>query len=217
MTLSEIPAEVVHRHMQKVLGSPGFTRNERMSRFLRFVVEQRLNGRESELKESVIGIELLPFTFASLYRTDGAAAAARSATIAKAAGGAPREWPDLFLMDSALADPAAALAKLTPRPTIVCAISGRTPEIRHSAPMRRVAFTVFIRCCAVRVSIAGTPVMSTIATSARVAVDMTLDLAYGYAGSSVEGRARSAYRAGIIEAVVHALLRDPVGPGEAAS
>ena len=64
--------------------------------------------------ESVIGIELLPFTFASLYRTDAAAAALRTATVDKAGGGAPREWPDLFLMDDALADPAGALAKLTP-------------------------------------------------------------------------------------------------------
>ncbi len=61
----------------------------------------------------VIGIELLPFTFASLYRTDAAAAAQRTATV-DAAGGAPSVWPDLFLMDDALADPAGALAKLTP-------------------------------------------------------------------------------------------------------
>ena len=39
--------------------------------------------------ESVIGIQLLPFTFASLYRTDAAAAAQRSATVAKPAAGAP--------------------------------------------------------------------------------------------------------------------------------
>ncbi|HEX4015932.1 MAG TPA: glycosyl hydrolase [Frankiaceae bacterium] len=64
--------------------------------------------------ESVIGIQLLPFTFASLYRTDPDAAAQRSATVAQAGGGTPREWPDLFLMDDALADPAAALAKFTP-------------------------------------------------------------------------------------------------------
>jgi endoglucanase Acf2 len=60
----------------------------------------------------VIGIQLLPFTFASLYRTDAAAAAQRSATVATADGGP--EWPDLFLMDDALSDPAGALAKFTP-------------------------------------------------------------------------------------------------------
>jgi endoglucanase Acf2 len=61
----------------------------------------------------VIGIELLPFTFASLYRTDPAAAAQRTATVERA-GGTPPVWPDLFLMDDALADPAGALARLTP-------------------------------------------------------------------------------------------------------
>src|SRR5260370_14822538 len=58
MEASGIQAEVVQRHLQRVLESPGFARNERMSRFLRFVVEQQLNGRESELKESLIGIEV---------------------------------------------------------------------------------------------------------------------------------------------------------------
>ncbi len=60
----------------------------------------------------VIGIQLLPFTFASLYRTDAAAAAQRTATVEQS-GGTP-VWPDLFLMDDALADPAGALARLTP-------------------------------------------------------------------------------------------------------
>jgi TolB-like protein/Flp pilus assembly protein TadD len=58
MAPSEIQAAVVHRHLQRVLGSPGFAHNERMSRFLRFIVEQQLSGRESELKESLIGIEV---------------------------------------------------------------------------------------------------------------------------------------------------------------
>jgi endoglucanase Acf2 len=62
----------------------------------------------------VIGIQLLPFTFASLYRTDPTAAAQRSATVAQADGGTPQEWPDLYLMDEALADPSGALAKFTP-------------------------------------------------------------------------------------------------------
>lgn len=55
---SEIQPEVVQAHLQRVLASPGFARNERMSRFLKFIVEQQLNGRESELKESIIGIEV---------------------------------------------------------------------------------------------------------------------------------------------------------------
>jgi len=38
----------------------------------------------------------------------------------------------------------------------------------HSAPISRVAVTVLSRCCAVRVSTVGTPVMSMIAMSAPV-------------------------------------------------
>jgi tetratricopeptide (TPR) repeat protein len=41
-----------------VLKSSGFARNERLSRFLSFVVEQHLQGRSQELKESVLGAEV---------------------------------------------------------------------------------------------------------------------------------------------------------------
>ena len=42
--------------MERVLASPGFLRNERMSRFLRFLAEKHLEGTASELKESVIAV-----------------------------------------------------------------------------------------------------------------------------------------------------------------
>src|SRR5262245_39434955 len=58
MAPRETQAEVVQKQLQRVLASPGFARNERMSRFLRFVVERQLQGRDSELKESLIGIEV---------------------------------------------------------------------------------------------------------------------------------------------------------------
>jgi serine/threonine-protein kinase len=58
MVPSGIQAEVVQSHLRRVLASPGFARNERMSRFLRFIVEQQLAGRENDLKESLIGIEV---------------------------------------------------------------------------------------------------------------------------------------------------------------
>src|SRR3954452_6970137 len=58
MVPSETQPEVVQKQLQRVLASPGFARNERMSRFLRFVVERQLEGRDSELKESLIGIEV---------------------------------------------------------------------------------------------------------------------------------------------------------------
>jgi len=44
--------------LERVLASKGFARNERLSRFLRFVVERHLEARDGDLKESVIGIEV---------------------------------------------------------------------------------------------------------------------------------------------------------------
>src|SRR5262245_40555026 len=58
MGLRETQPEVVQKQLQRVLASPGFARNQRMSRFLRFVVERQLEGRDSELKESLIGVEV---------------------------------------------------------------------------------------------------------------------------------------------------------------
>ena len=58
MTLCECPAESVRKQLERVLASPGFARNERLSRFLRVVVERHLEGRDSDLKESVLGIEV---------------------------------------------------------------------------------------------------------------------------------------------------------------
>src|SRR5580700_1743685 len=58
MTPSECLAEEVRRYLERVLASPGFARNERLSRFLRVIVERHLEGRDGELKESVLGIEV---------------------------------------------------------------------------------------------------------------------------------------------------------------
>jgi endo-1,3(4)-beta-glucanase len=63
--------------------------------------------------ESIVGIQLLPVTFGSLYRAAPAPAAARAKELAAAVGGAPRTWGDLFAVDLALADPNAARARLT--------------------------------------------------------------------------------------------------------
>jgi tetratricopeptide (TPR) repeat protein len=57
MASVELQAEAVRCQLDRILRSPGFARNERLSRFLRFVVERQLEGRDSELKESVIAIE----------------------------------------------------------------------------------------------------------------------------------------------------------------
>jgi TolB-like protein len=50
--------QTVREQLERVLSSRDFSRNERLSRFLRFVVERHLEGRDNELKESLIGIEV---------------------------------------------------------------------------------------------------------------------------------------------------------------
>jgi TolB-like protein len=54
----DLEFQAARRQLDKVLASPGFARNERLSRFLRFVVERHLEGRDQELKESLIAIEV---------------------------------------------------------------------------------------------------------------------------------------------------------------
>ena len=51
-------SEAVRTQLKRVLGSEGFARNDRLSSFLRFVVEQELSGGGDQLKESVIGVEV---------------------------------------------------------------------------------------------------------------------------------------------------------------
>ena len=51
-------ADAVSEQLDRVLASPGFARNERLGRFLRFVVQQKLKGNFAELKETVIGVEV---------------------------------------------------------------------------------------------------------------------------------------------------------------
>jgi serine/threonine-protein kinase len=59
MPTLEAEAQAARRQLERVLQSPGFARNERLSRFLRFVVERNLQGKDHELKESVIATEVL--------------------------------------------------------------------------------------------------------------------------------------------------------------
>src|SRR5215471_19188948 len=58
MATVELQAEAARRQLDRILESPGFARNERLSRFLRFVVERHLEGRNDDLKESVIALEI---------------------------------------------------------------------------------------------------------------------------------------------------------------
>jgi TolB-like protein len=50
--------DAAREQLERILSSAGFSRNERLSRFLRFIVERHLEGRDSEIKESVIAIEV---------------------------------------------------------------------------------------------------------------------------------------------------------------
>lgn len=50
--------QAARRQLERVLASSGFFRNERLSRFLRFVVERHLEGRDSEIKESLLAVEV---------------------------------------------------------------------------------------------------------------------------------------------------------------
>ncbi len=54
----ELEPEAVRRQLERVLKGTGFSRNERLSRFLRFAVEGHLDGKGHELKESVIAVEV---------------------------------------------------------------------------------------------------------------------------------------------------------------
>jgi len=53
---SEVDA--ARRALEEVLKSPGFVRNQRLACFLRFLIDRHLEGRDQELKESVIGVEV---------------------------------------------------------------------------------------------------------------------------------------------------------------
>ena len=52
-------AHRVRQQLDRILASSAFADSERASRFLRFIVEYKLDGRDGEIKESVIAVEVL--------------------------------------------------------------------------------------------------------------------------------------------------------------
>jgi TolB-like protein len=50
--------QAIRHELERVLSSSGFARNARMSHFLRFLVERHLEGRDDEIKESLIAVEV---------------------------------------------------------------------------------------------------------------------------------------------------------------
>ena len=83
----------VRRQLDRLLASAGFANAGRMSRFLKFVVEQTLAGEGERLKEYVIGVEVFDrdatMTRASIRssasKPRGCAPSSPSTTPAKAA------------------------------------------------------------------------------------------------------------------------------------
>ena len=58
MPAAALDFEAVRRELEAVLASLLFARSEQLSRLLRFLVERHLEGRDEELKESVIAVEV---------------------------------------------------------------------------------------------------------------------------------------------------------------
>jgi TolB-like protein/Flp pilus assembly protein TadD len=58
MSAPEKYQEALRRELQRVLSSRGFVQSKRLSDFLRFVVEQHLDGKDHELKETTIAIQV---------------------------------------------------------------------------------------------------------------------------------------------------------------
>ena len=50
--------QAVRRELDTILSSPGFVQSKRLTDFLRFVVERHLDGKDDELKETLLAIEV---------------------------------------------------------------------------------------------------------------------------------------------------------------
>jgi hypothetical protein len=54
----EISVGAIRVELERILASEGFARSPRLSRFLRFAVDQAVEGRGDKLKEYVLGLEV---------------------------------------------------------------------------------------------------------------------------------------------------------------
>ena len=57
--LKPVPEAEVRAELERVLASTSFRYSERLRGFLKFVVEEELAGNGSQLKESVVALEIL--------------------------------------------------------------------------------------------------------------------------------------------------------------
>jgi TolB-like protein len=58
MAFAESDPQAARSELERVLASPGFAHNERLGRFLRFVVEKHLEGKDDAIKEYVLAVEV---------------------------------------------------------------------------------------------------------------------------------------------------------------
>ncbi|GGH11541.1 hypothetical protein [Silvibacterium dinghuense] len=58
MTDNAIPQAEIRSELERILASPLFLQSERLARFLRFTIEQTLQGEHASLKEAVIGTQV---------------------------------------------------------------------------------------------------------------------------------------------------------------
>ncbi len=65
-----VAPEAVRAQLERILASPTFAQSERLSRFLRFAVEETLRGRGEQLKEYFLGVEVFDREEAYDPRTD---------------------------------------------------------------------------------------------------------------------------------------------------
>src|SRR5688572_14242450 len=65
-----VSAEAIRTQLDRILASPGFIHSDRMARFLRFTVDQVLKGHATELKETVLGMEVFDRSSSFDPRTD---------------------------------------------------------------------------------------------------------------------------------------------------
>ena len=52
------PRQAIENQTARILASPVFSKSERMSRFLQFIVQRTLDGRSEDLKEYSIALEV---------------------------------------------------------------------------------------------------------------------------------------------------------------
>ena len=58
MRISESELQNARRQLERILANTRFARNERLARFLRFIVERHLEGKDDAIKESVLAVEV---------------------------------------------------------------------------------------------------------------------------------------------------------------